>query len=457
MPYNPSTGVYSLPAIYLAVPGTVIIAAQHNTPLVDLQTANNYERPIIAGGTGAGSVAGTVANFSIVQYTAQVLDETEKVQARKNIGVAGSDFDIKTGNYLAVAADNGATFSYTSTATQTFEAAATLGDNWCNTVWAGQGVTVTLDPDGSETINGAATLVLQPGQKADIECNGTALFAKVTGDSMSGPQLRGLINGLTITNNGADATNDIDIAVGSAASDTSPYYLMQLTSALTKRLDANWAVGTNQGCLDTGSVANAIYYIWEIQRSDTGVTDILVSLSSTAPTMPTNYDRKALIGKMARTGGVNNAPRSYSQKGPTPWVAYPNDTAIFTGFGTVTNISLFSRQNAENIEIMGKFTVGTPTAVEARMELCFNGVRANVVSDATLVPTIRSVGTTTYDAVLAAAAVSTVLMESNVGYVTFGLQSTSFAGLTKRNGSVVASTGWTISINESVKIPISGW
>lgn len=55
MPYNPGTGVYSLPAIYLATPGTTILAAQHNTPLEDLEVANNYARPIIAGGTGANN------------------------------------------------------------------------------------------------------------------------------------------------------------------------------------------------------------------------------------------------------------------------------------------------------------------------------------------------------------------------------------------------------------------
>lgn len=56
MPYSPG-GIYTLPAIYLAIPGTTIIAQQHNDPLVDLQTAQNYARPIIAGGTGANSAS----------------------------------------------------------------------------------------------------------------------------------------------------------------------------------------------------------------------------------------------------------------------------------------------------------------------------------------------------------------------------------------------------------------
>lgn len=454
MPYNPSTGVYSLPAIYLAIPGTVIIAAQHNTPLVDLQTANNYERPVIAGGTGAGNPTAAATNLEIVSYgSIQVLTEAEKQTVRDNIGASAmAPYQAKSGNYTIVVADDGAAFQWTSTGTASFDPVASLGANFRVVIWAAAGVTVTIDPNGSETINGAATLVLHGGQRVEIWVSGSNLVGDITSDALSGPQIQGLITGLRITNNGADATNDIDIAVGSAASDTSPYYLLTLSSAITKRIDASWAVGTNQGGLDTGAVGNGIYYIWEIQRSDTGVTDALISLSSTAPTMPANYDRKALIGKMARTAGVNNAPRSYSQKGPTPWVAY---TPTITSFGTATGVSTFSRQNAENIEIMCKFTVGTPTAVEARLSLGFNGVDSNIVSDAILVPTIRMCGLATYDAVLGVSSVPMILIESNVGYVTFGLQSTSFAGLTKRNGNVFASAGWTVSFQAT--IPISGW
>lgn len=112
--------------------------------------------------------------------------------------------------------------------------------------------------------------------------------------------LKGMLWGLTLSNNVTDATNDIDIAVGYAASDSAIPELMTLGTAITKRLDAGWAVGTNQGGLDTGSVANGTYHVWLIQRSDTGVVDVLFSTSATAPTMPANYDRKRRIGSILR-------------------------------------------------------------------------------------------------------------------------------------------------------------
>lgn len=88
MPYNPSTGVYSLPAIYLAIPGTVIIAAQHNTPLEDLATANNYARPIIAGGTGASNSTLAATNLEVVSINPQSWSDAQKTVARENIDAA---------------------------------------------------------------------------------------------------------------------------------------------------------------------------------------------------------------------------------------------------------------------------------------------------------------------------------------------------------------------------------
>lgn len=112
--------------------------------------------------------------------------------------------------------------------------------------------------------------------------------------------LKGHIFGLTLSNNASDATNDIDIATGEAASTETNPVLMVLALGLTKRLDALWAPGTNQGGRDTGSIANTTYHVWLIQRSDTGVVDVLFSASATSPTMPANYDRKRRIGSIKR-------------------------------------------------------------------------------------------------------------------------------------------------------------
>lgn len=115
---------------------------------------------------------------------------------------------------------------------------------------------------------------------------------------------RGAIDGLILSNNGVDAAKDIDIAVGEAVDDGG-VVMMKLTGALTKQLDASWAVGTDAGALDgTESVAgtpdaDTWYHCWLIRRSDTGVVDVLFSESATAPTMPSgSWDQKRLIGSV---------------------------------------------------------------------------------------------------------------------------------------------------------------
>lgn len=122
---------------------------------------------------------------------------------------------------------------------------------------------------------------------------------------------KGYLYGLTLSNNVTDATNDIDIAAGEA-SDSTGLLVMALASGITKRLDAAWAVGSGNGGLDTGSIANTTYHIHLIMRPDTGVVDVLFSASATAPTMPTNYTYRRRIGSIVRASA---AIKSFYQVG----------------------------------------------------------------------------------------------------------------------------------------------
>jgi len=140
----------------------------------------------------------------------------------------------------------------------------------------------------------------------------------------------GLLYGLTLSNNVSDATNDIDIAAGIAIDATNAKF-MKLASGLTKRLDAAWAVGTNQGGLDTGAIANTTYHMWLIMRSDTGVVDVLFSASASSPTMPANYDYKRRIGAIVRSGG---AIRAFVQTGDQFMWSVPISDEFTTNPGT---------------------------------------------------------------------------------------------------------------------------
>lgn len=144
----------------------------------------------------------------------------------------------------------------------------------------------------------------------------TWLVRSLGGDTLAaGAALGKIIYGLTYSNNGGDPTNDLNILPGGAMDATGAYFMALGGGGLTKQSDAAWAVGSAAGALDTGAVGNSDYYIWLIARSDTGVVDALFSLSSTAPTMPTNYDFKRLVGWFKRVGGTIVAMHVYETEG----------------------------------------------------------------------------------------------------------------------------------------------
>lgn len=116
--------------------------------------------------------------------------------------------------------------------------------------------------------------------------------------------IRGQIYGLTMSNNGTDAVNDIDIQPGSAV-DSAGVVSMVLATLLTKRKDAAWAVGSGNGGMDTGSApASGTLHIFLIRRPDTGVVDALFSANPTSPTLPANYTQSRRIGSLIISGSA---------------------------------------------------------------------------------------------------------------------------------------------------------
>lgn len=57
------------------------------------------------------------------------------------------------------------------------------------------------------------------------------------------------------------------------------------------------------GGLDSGSESNGAYYIWAIRKSSDGTEALLISASSTSPTMPAGYDQKCLVSGVFNMNG----------------------------------------------------------------------------------------------------------------------------------------------------------
>lgn len=190
----------------------------------------------------------------------------------------------------------------------TLPAAATAANGYEVTVQKIDSSTniVTVDANGSETINGTSDLDL-PDQYASavFRCDGTTWFATAitptTDTRILPPDFR---DGLTPTNNSGDADHDIDVSTGDARSDDDTGNIV-LNAAITKQIDAAFAEGTNQGGLDTGTVAaDTVYYIFAIAKLD-GTADALFSLSDTAPTLPSGFTLKRIIGSIITDSSSN--------------------------------------------------------------------------------------------------------------------------------------------------------
>jgi hypothetical protein len=147
---------------------------------------------------------------------------------------------------------------------------------------------------------------------------------------------------------------------------------------------------------------------------------------------------------------VSVSPESFSHGAViTERKAY---TPIFTGFGTVSGVDVKSWREGAHLCIEGRFNSGTPTPVEARISLGFSGFEGGVVTPATLPSTqivgygVRSVSTSDQH---------TLLAEPSVGYLTFGIQNGSFAGLNKQPATSIIGAGQAFSF--FAKVPVQGW
>lgn len=194
---------------------------------------------------------------------------------------------------------------------------------------AGQGGTgaATLTAHGVLVGEGTGPVVVTaPGTAGQVlTSNGAA-----ADPTFSDNPIRGFLGGLILSTAGGSTT--FACSAGSAA-DSTGVTGMTLGSVFTKT-QAAWAVGSGNGSLDTGVVAvNTWYHVFLIKRPDTGVVDLLISLSPTAPTLPTNYTLFRRIGAM-RTDNPSHNWTAFTQVGSQFLWVVPVNTVSAGGLNT---------------------------------------------------------------------------------------------------------------------------
>lgn len=319
--------------LYTYVAGSSTLVTTYTTYLGDVEQSN----PIILNSAGLptnGQIWITEGSSVKIVFT----DDDDVVLKTEDRIPGVNDASVTQDQWVSGAAPtyiSATSFSLVGDQTSTFQVGRRL-----KTTNSGGTVYSTI----TASTFGAVTTVVVANDSGTLDSGLSAVsygLISKTGDSMprlvfpTMPQVAKFISGLTYSNNGSDATNDIDIAAGTAI-DATGVYPLRLASALTKQSDAAWAVGTNAGALDTGAVGNSDYYIWLIARSDTGVVDVLFSLQPTSPTMPANYDYKRLIGWFKRSGGAILAFKVYEMEGGGIQFAYSAPIADVNLSNTLT-------------------------------------------------------------------------------------------------------------------------
>lgn len=242
------------------------------------------------------------------------------------------------------------TIRATGSYTQTFTAAATLGDNWIvDYINEGTGV-ITLDPNLSETIGGQTTWALRAGESCRIACNGTSFqflfYSRESGAIAAGRNISARTDATTPNTKLNIAADELVLKDGNGNA--------FVAKSVSVTIDFG-TVGANG--LDSGTqVLSTWYYGWVIAKAD-GTVAGLGSTSATAPTMPTGYIFKALVTSARSDASVHFI--KYRQFGNEVWFEAAQ-SALSGGAATIeTAISLssFVPPIATGIQLQDLFTM----------------------------------------------------------------------------------------------------
>lgn len=170
--------------------GKADITGENYTGTHDFSSATAVKAPTKAPGSSGNDVA-TVdyANALAFSSSMPALAGNSLKFARVNAAETSIEYaevyayggrSARTSNTILAYSDMGKLIDITAgTFTQTFTAAATLGGNWfCHIRNSGTG-DITLDPNGSELIDGLTSYIMYPGETRLVTCDGTGFYTMV--------------------------------------------------------------------------------------------------------------------------------------------------------------------------------------------------------------------------------------------------------------------------------------
>ena len=197
---------------------------------------------------------------------------------------------------------------------------------------------------------------------------------------------------------------------------------------------------------DVTMTANTLYMIYMVIVS--GVPQLRIS-SNVNSVGPSGFTYWKLVGAFYADGLSIVDFGSFVNIENTPITNYMNYLAVFTGFGTATGINFRWRRIGSNLEVLGRFTSGTNTAVEARISL------PSGYTTTPYAPTLSVLPASSFVAATSATGWTNnaqILLEGYVNYVTFALGSSTT--LSKSTGNAFGNLS---AITVAFSVPIYNW
>ena len=265
----------------------------------------------------------------------------------------------KSANYTQALGDRGQLIDCTASLTLTLLSASTAGRGFYQSIInSGIGL-VTC----SGTIDGVASLKLQAGDKIEIVSDGTnwkSLSRLISGAVVAA----GYLWGCTLSNNGTDAVNDIDVTAGECASSATAAgdRARLIVGALTKRLDATWVTGTNQGGRTSSqAIANGTWHVFALRVA--GVDDV-------------GFDTSLSGANLVADHGATHVRRIGSiMRESAAIVAFVQDADYFRRKASIRDV------NSTNPGISAvTVTLSVPTGLNVRAMVNFNAQQGGAVA-----------------------------------------------------------------------------
>lgn len=163
--------------------------------------------------------------------------------------------------------------------------AANSFDEFDDIYLGSKAVDPTLDNDGDTLQDGALYFNTTANELRVYDLGNTTWIAiNVTAVDYFAGQISGLV-----PSNAADADHDITISVGKCR-DSANTKTLELTSPITKQIDAAWVAGDAAGGMFSGSVAaDTTYHLFIIEKDSDGTIDAGFDTSVTAANIPAGY------------------------------------------------------------------------------------------------------------------------------------------------------------------------